>query len=235
MTAHTLIETETRTEDPTEREAARLAQHGTPLERARMAVRAAAALIRDPSDTRQVFYVGLLVNRRTYPAFLARFTADDEGARLLRERPCIDSRHVDFDALRALPAGTLGREYVRLLDDHGLDPDLFRSPPGLPEVPAYVSQRMRQVHDVWHVLTGYPTDVAGEIALQAFTWAQTGMASAMWIAVVGSARYGWRDRRVVRRAIDGYRRGRRARFLAPVRLEDRFSRPLDEVRRELGL
>ena len=36
---------------------------------------------------------------------------------------------------------------------------------------AYLAQRMRQTHDIWHVLTGYATDVAGEVQLQAFTLA----------------------------------------------------------------
>lgn len=157
---------------------------------------------------------------------------DDEGARLLRERPAIDSAHVDLDALRALPASTLGGAYVRALDAQKLDPDLFRPPPGLPEIPAYITQRMRQVHDLWHVLTGYRTDVPGEIALQAFTWAQTGMASAGLLALVGSARFGGRDPRIVPMAIDGYRRGKRARFLATIRLEDHFARDLDALRRE---
>lgn len=235
MTTATMGTPGTTGEDATEREAARLAIEGTPIERAAMAFRALAALIRSPEDTRQVFYVGLLVNRRSYPQFLARFTTDDEGARLLRERPAIDSRSLDFDALRALPDGTLGREYVRHLDSQGLDPDLFQAPPGLPEVPAYIGQRMRQVHDLWHVLTGYSTDVPGEIALQAFTWAQTGMASAMLVTLGGAARFALSDPGVLALAVDGYRRGSRARFLPPIRIEDWLARPLDEVRRELRI
>jgi len=31
---------------------------------------------------------------------------------------------------------------------------------------AYVMQRYREVHDFWHVLTGVPTTVLGEIALK---------------------------------------------------------------------
>lgn len=221
--------------DAAEREAARLALEGTPVERATMAVRALRALMEDPEDTRQVFYVGLLVNRRTYPEFLARFTTDDEGARLLRERPAIDSAHVDYDALRALPASTLGGAYARFLDAHGLDPDLFQPPPGLPEVPAYISQRMRQVHDLWHVLTGYGTDVAGEVGLQAFTWGNTGMASAAMVALVGGLRTFAKEPGIVRMVVEGVANGKRARFLAPLRIEDHFCRELEDVRREWGI
>ncbi|MDQ3037792.1 MAG: ubiquinone biosynthesis protein COQ4 [Myxococcota bacterium] len=222
-------------EDAAEREASRLAMHGSPLERARMAYRATRALIADPDDTRQVFYIGLLVNRRSYPSFLARFTLDDEGARLLRERPAIDSTHVDFDALRALPETTLGGAYVRYLDANGLDPDLFQPPPGLPEIPAYIGQRMRQVHDLWHVLTGYRTDVAGEVALQAFTYGQTGMTSSAVVALAASARFALTSPHLVRMALEGYRRGGKARFLASIRIEDHFARDLEELRAEWGI
>jgi ubiquinone biosynthesis protein COQ4 len=224
-----------RAPDDAEREAARLAIEGTPLERLRAALFALRALMRHPNDTKQAFYLGLLVNRSRYANFIARLTLDDEGARLLREQPAIDSRHIDFDALRALPPDTLGGAYVRFLDERRLDPDLFRAPPGLPELPAYVSQRMRQVHDLWHVLTGYDSDLAGEVALQAFTFAQTGMPSAALIAGGAILRFGLRRPRIVFLAVQGYLRGRRARFLPPLRLEDRFERPLDEVRRELRL
>lgn len=37
---------------------------------------------------------------------------------------------------------------------------------------AYVIQRMRQVHDFWHVLFGCHTDVFGEIALKAVEFVQ---------------------------------------------------------------
>lgn len=221
--------------DAGEREAARLAIEGTPIERAAMAVRAMRRLIADPDDTKQVFYVGLLVNRRTYPYFLARFTTDPEGARLLRERPSIDRANVDFDALRALPETTLGGAYVRFLDANGLDPDLFQAPPGLPEVPAYIAQRMRQVHDLWHVLTGYGPDLAGEIGLQAFTWGNTGMASAKVVALAGALKLAAKDPRAAKVAAEGYVNGRRARFLAPIRIEDHFARSLEELRAEWNI
>src|SRR5581483_1426369 len=93
------------------------------------------------------------------------------GKRILEERPSIDREHVDFDALRRLPDGTLGREYVRFLDDNHITPDVFQKPEIGDDRIAYVMQRVRQTHDLWHVLTGYTPDVPGEILLQAFTYA----------------------------------------------------------------
>lgn len=216
-----------------EARAAEAAFHGRPRDRIRIAARALRTILRDPNDTRQVFLIGLVLNARRFPDFLARFVADEDGATLLREQPAIDSTAVDYDALRALPPDTLGGAYVRFLDENGLDPDLFDAPPGLPSLPTYVAKRSRQTHDLWHVVTGYGPDVAGEIALQAFTWGVTRMPSAWLLAVFGSIRYALHDPKILRLAVEGARRGRRARFLPTVRWEDHFERPLADVRRDL--
>jgi ubiquinone biosynthesis protein COQ4 len=225
----------TETHKTTEAEAARVALTGTPLERARLGYEAVRDLFDDPNDTTRVFVLGLVVSRRAYPQLLARITMDDRGARLLRERPSIDRAHVDFDRLRALPATTLGGAYARYLEKNQLDPDLFQAPPGLPEVPTFITKRMRQVHDLWHVLTGYDTDVSGEVALQAFTWAQTDAPSSAILTVGGLLRFGFRDHTLLPRVLDAYRRGRHAEFLPPLWLEEMWERPLTELRVELGI
>jgi ubiquinone biosynthesis protein COQ4 len=83
---------------------------------------------------------------------------------------------------------------------------------------AFVSKRIRQTRDLWHVLSDYRTDVAGEIALQAFTFAQMAMLASLLISVAGSLRW-LREPRIARMAIDGYRRGRDAEWLPVLRWE----------------
>jgi ubiquinone biosynthesis protein COQ4 len=216
----------------TEREAARIALEGTVRERLATGARALYELIRDTSRTEQVFLLGLVVNGPFFPSLVARITAAPGGLELLAERPSIDSRSVDFDALRALPATTLGGAYARYLDDNKLDPDLFQAPPGLPQVAQTIAQRIRQTHDIWHVLTGYHPDVPGELALQGFTFAQLRMPSALLIATIGTLA---RARSEVAAVLDGYRRGMETQFLPPVRFEEMWDRDLDDVRRELGV
>lgn len=218
-----------------EAQAARAAFSGGKLERLGIALRALSRLARDPNDTSQVFLLGLSLNAAKFPELLTRMLVDEEGMRLLREQPSIDSSAIDYDALRALPADTLGGAYVRFLDAHGLDPDMFHAPPALPSVPAYVAKRLRQSHDLWHVVTGYGPDVPGEVALQAFTYAVTRMPSARLIALTGVLRHVLREPRIAGMALEGYRRGKKAAFLPTVRWEAMLERPLGEVRGELGL
>jgi len=78
---------------------------------------------------------------------------------LYQEQRAIDSRTVDIDALAALPEGTLGHAYATFLRAHGLTPEIFDGKPDGIEDPrlSYVIQRMRQTHDLWHVVTGCET------------------------------------------------------------------------------
>lgn len=218
-----------------ELEAVQTALSGTPRAKIRVASNAVRALYDDPNDTKQVFLLGIILNAPHLERLLSRMARDIEGSKLLVERPAIDSKSVDFDALRALPATTLGGAYARYLDAEGLDPDLFQAPPGLPEVPAYLAQRIRQTHDLWHVLTGYKTDVAGEVALQAFTYAQLRMPSSAVLTLIGTLRLAAHAPKVIAAAWEGYRRGSESAFLPVVRFEDMWADDLDSVRHRLGV
>lgn len=216
----------------TQEDAVRIALGGTTTEKLTVGAAALRRLMADPDDTTQVFLMGIVLNGPFVPRLCMRIMLHDEGKALLEERPTIDSRTVDWDRLRALPASTLGGAYVRYLSDNHLDPDLFQPPPGLPEPVRFIATRIRQTHDIWHVLTDYAPDVPGEIALQGFTFGQLGMPSSILIATVGTAlKAPWQ----VARVWDAYHRGRAAMFLPVVRFESMWERPLCEVREELGV
>jgi ubiquinone biosynthesis protein COQ4 len=199
-------------------------------------IRAGLALALDPDDTQQVFYLAYSVDRETLPLLAERMRALPSGRDLLARRPSIDSSGVDFAALRALPETTLGGAYARMLKAKNLDPDLFYgSPPGLADDLAYVGQRARQTHDLWHVLTGLDTDIPGEVALQAFTQEQMHQNFSRLIVSFGQLFYG-RKHRHMRPLVERARRaGAGAPFLLAVAWEDLWTKPLTEVREQLRL
>lgn len=216
-----------------EAEAARVALTGRPSERLRLAVESIRGLLTDPEQTHYVFCLGMVTSAPYFPRFLARFALTPDGERLLREQPAIDGRAVA--ALAALPPNTLGGAYARFLEREGLDPDVFRPTPELPPTAQYVSQRLRQTHDLWHVLTGYDTSVSGELALQAFYYGQTHLPAPALIAIFGALRFGsWREP-MLQRLVEGYRRGKAAEFLPPISWEDHWEEDLDEVRNLLQI
>lgn len=218
-----------------ERDAVEAALGPSPVRRARIAASALYGILRDPDDTGQVFILALASARKELPRLLTEFVIDPEGLELLVDRPAIDRESTDYDALMRLAPHTLGGAYARFLRRHELTPDLFRAPEGLPLAVAYLSQRMRQTHDIWHVLTGYSTDVFGELGLQAFLYGNSLMPAPGLISVFGAFRFSIEDPRSLPLVWDGYRKGRRARFLPPIRWERRWDLPLDGVRHEFDI
>lgn len=203
--------------------------------RARTVVKTLATLARDPGRLDQVLLLAQTVNVAAVARAVERIEADTTARSLLEERPRIDRTHVDFDALRALPEGTLGREYVRFLDDNGIGPDAFAEGPhvGDPRLD-YVMLRMRQTHDLWHVLTGYSPDVRGELLLQAFTYAQTKAPSALIISLFGTVRWAFKWPGQTTALRDAFDRGKKTGFLATFRWEDHWETPVSQLRELLA-
>lgn len=232
MTATT---TPTAPTEDSEAEAVRAALAGELGARLKIAARALTRLMRDPEDTRQVFLLYVSLNATSFPRVIQRFLAEPEGARLMSQRPALDSTTLGFAWLSSLPAHTLGFAFARHMADNGLSPDLFQPPPGAPPDVAYLAQRLRQTHDLWHVVTGYGTGVIDELALQAFTYAQMKAPGPLILSVAGALRFGLRDRRAIQRIYQGYRRGLSARPMLAVAWESLWELPLAEVRARLNL
>ncbi|MCW5833843.1 MAG: hypothetical protein KIS78_15675 [Labilithrix sp.] len=200
-------------------------------ERARAALGALWILARDHDRLDQVLVMTRAVNAGSVARAVTRIAATEEGRRLFAERPRIDRAHVDFDALRRLPDGTLGREYTRFLDDNGITPDAFQELPAVDdERAAAIILRMRQTHDLWHVLTGYTPDVRGELLLQAFTYAQVRIPSALVLVVFGTLRWMKLDRAYFAALREAYRRGAAASYLPTFRWEEHWETPVSELR-----
>ncbi len=202
-------------------------------------VQAATAFVRLTQDLGrldEVFNLGDgLVDAEMMQAMAERGRQSATGAAALRERPHV---HLDLGALRALPTGTLGRQYALMMDRNGLDP---ASIPALPDDDEnrYVRAHLYETHDLWHVATGFATDVPGELGLQAFYQAQlpgrlpTAILAAGFLNTLIFS-FAQRDVRL-REIARGWLLGHRSRPLFGVRWDDYLALPLDEVRARLGL
>jgi ubiquinone biosynthesis protein COQ4 len=196
---------------------------------------AAIQLVRDPSRLDKVFELDTFIpDRRAGYQRIA-------DAMRAKAGPAMAQRHrlrVDLPALRLLPEGTFGRTAADFLDDNGLDP---RSIPALesPGEIEWTQAHLYETHDIWHVATGFATDIAGEVGLQAFYAAQLpGRLSYLLIAggLFHSA-YWFPDEYDQRMAeiVRGWESGRLARPLFGVRWDLFWERSLAEVRSELGI
>ena len=207
--------------------------------------RALQALIADPDRTDQVFEIVRALSGRTDVRNFARLLDEPDGPRLLAERPDLLAALSDREALARLPEGSLGRVYLAFmvagdltadgLVDASMEGDTDARM-GYSVESTWFFDRLRDMHDVWHVLTGYGRDEAGEAANLAFTFGQIGNYG-IGLIVLAAAAIGPRSDRFYwqRYLFRAWRRGRRARWLPAVRYEKLLALPLAEVRTRLGI
>jgi len=151
----------------------------------------------------------------------------------------------DPDYLATLPDGSLGKAFERYLTTNGLDANLLRESAFIPahakrgEDVGYLAERGFQLHDLFHVLTGFDTTPLGEVRVVSFTVAQT---PAPYPAMIIASRplqmvlYKPELLPAVMDAItEGWALGRRSKPLMQVHWEEFWERPLDEIRREYDL
>ena len=210
--------------------------------------RALRVLVADSERTDQVFEIIEALAGSSFERSFQRFCSDHGSARLLREKPSLLAALSDRDRLNALPAGSFGRAYADFMAAGQLTPEGLveademaarNGPDGTPAVDPerqYLGDRSRDMHDLWHVLTGYGRDEAGEAANLAFTQAQIpnfGIGLILLAAVAIGPKdptFWW-----ARYLLAAWRRGRRSSLLSAAPYEELLPLPLDEVRRRLGI
>jgi ubiquinone biosynthesis protein COQ4 len=202
--------------------------------------RALRILLANPDDTKQVFRIIDALSGRSGERLFARFRKTPMGARILEERRSLLNTLSNRDALLALPDGSLGRVYADFVAREQISADglVEASIEGgrrldIGEQRRLFGDRLRDMHDLWHVVTGYNRDLVGEASLLAFSYAQTRNRGVGFIVAVAWLKAG-REGAAFRRLIEaGYRRGRDSAWLPGADWEALLAKPLSEVRQEL--
>lgn len=208
------------------------------------ALRAFRRLIRDKEDTAQVFEIMRALSGGSIARGYNRLLGTMEGGRQAFLRAELAHRLDDPVWLAQFEPGTVGAAYRDFREARGFTAeglaDEARKVGPLTDAPhpvIWYSRRLRDVHDIWHVLTGYQTDALGEACVVAFSHAQTGNLGFAFIGW-GAAREIRRENRSIpaRRAVlQAWRIGRAARWLPALDYEALFAEPLDATRVRLGL
>lgn len=198
------------------------------------ASRAIQALIRNPDDLPKVFTVIEALSGDTPRRLMRQLKQSSTGQRMLREKPDIAVLLRDRQALRALPEGSLGRAYLQFIESEGISAE------GIAEASVqgesrertddfrWLHDRLRDSHDLWHAVTGYKGDLAGEIALLAFSLGQTFNPAIALIVSAALLQGMARERGGL--VLDGYLRGRKARWFAEQPWEDLLALPVAQIR-----
>ena len=151
----------------------------------------------------------------------------------------------DIEYLGKLPEGTLGKAFERYLVTNELDVNLLRESAFIEahgkrgEDVGYLAERGFQLHDLFHVLTGYDTTPLGEVRVVSFTVAQSPAPyPAMIIASRPLQMVLYRPELLppVMDAIsEGWTLGRKAKPIMPVAWEEHWETPLAELREQYDL
>jgi ubiquinone biosynthesis protein COQ4 len=198
---------------------------------------------RDPNEFRSAVLTYFGFGGRDDGAIIERMRAHPQGRRIVSERIPLPPGVLQPALLADLPENTLGYQYWAHCTANNIDPAFIsiKSQKVAQEYPAtaehkFIYDRYRDSHDLWHVVTGWGLDMAGEAGIIAWTYAQTRNKGYLLIFLLNAVMCAKRGRwDVFKTCWKGYRHGKRTPLLLAVDWHEYMHRPIDDVRRELGI
>jgi ubiquinone biosynthesis protein COQ4 len=206
--------------------------------------RAMGKLLNDKEDTKAVFEIMRALSGATISKGYQKLLGSVEGGQIALKAQELQPLLDDHETMAKLPAGSVGRAYLdfvqgRKISAQGLADESRKTGDEIDAAHPYAwyARRMRDVHDLWHVLSGYETDALGEVCVVAFSYAQTKSAGFALIAAAGSNELQrlLPGHPVRRAAWQAYMNGRRAAWLPVVDYPALLAEPLISARQRLNV
>ncbi|MEP0916947.1 Coq4 family protein [Leptolyngbya sp. DQ-M1] len=202
-------------------------------------LRSVLNLLKSSSGTESVYDVEdalLRSHPQTMAASVKHMLNDPGVAALVSDR--YSAPVPDIEKLMTYPPASLGYAFAQYISSSGFDPGFYRKIDVVDDATCLLF-RLRQTHDIWHVVTGMSVDVPGEIGLKAFEIAQTRRPLA-GVLVAGAFLNTLLNQPeqlggLLDRIAAGYRMGAKAKPLLAQRWEEHWERPLAHWRSELGI
>ncbi len=204
-------------------------------------VQAYFKLAANPNDTVLVFKL----QERLFNSISPRARA--EALEFISQTPAIkqalDEQYLapsyKVEDLANCEPGTLGYAYYRHMHDNGFTPDFFPQVPQIDKL-AYFELRMRQTHDIWHVLTGFGPSIEDEVGLQSFYAAQMPGPAFNAILVSAGLMHGVMHnmpliKPIVNSISKGWQQGQAAKHIQAAKWEEMWNKSLDEIRQEYNI
>ncbi|MFM5949071.1 MAG: Coq4 family protein, partial [Novosphingobium sp.] len=202
-------------------------------------------LVKDKEDTAQVSEIfQALPWRGIYDAALA-FLKTDRAQEIRRKEPSLVAILDDHAALRKLPAGSLAHVYCDFMEREGLSAqglvdELDKNRPASMYFDDQVSwyfNRMRDTHDLLHILTGFGRDALGEQCVLAFTYSQQPSPAHLFLAYAGGLEIRKHPVKVpVFRAVrEAQNMGKACPRLVEMAITELLPLPIEEVRARLNI
>lgn len=202
-------------------------------------------LVKDKEDTSQVAPIfEALPWRGIYDAALG-FLATERGQEIRRKEPSLMTILDDHEALRRTSPGSLAHAYCDFMEReglsaHGLVDDLDKNRPldmYWDDQVSWYFNRMRDTHDLMHIITGFGRDALGEQCVLAFTYSQQPSLAHLFLGYAGGLEIRKHPVKVpvFRSVREAQKMGKACPRLVEMAITDLLALPLDEVRARLNI
>ena len=203
-------------------------------------------LIANKEDTREVFPIFEALPWGGLRAAAEAFLTSDKGRALAVSEPYLPAILDDHVALRKMPEGSLAKAYCDFMEREGLTAkglvDEFEEfavdRPRFDDQFIWYLDRLRDTHDMLHVLTGFGRDALGEQCVLAFTYSQQPSPAHLFLGYAGGLEIKKRIKSsapVLRAVREGQRLGKACPRLVEMSIRELLPLPLEEVRRRLNI
>lgn len=203
-------------------------------------------LVRDKEDTYEVFQIFESLPWKGMLGAATAFLESERGKALRASEPNLSTILDDHAALRRMPEGSLAQAYCDFMESEGLSAkglideyERFMSEkPDFHDQLTWYFERIRDTHDLLHVLTGYGRDALGEQCVLAFTYGQQPAPAHLFIAYAGAIEIKRQVKSaapVLRAIREGQRLGKGCPRLAEQPVLELLPLPIEEARRRLNI
>jgi ubiquinone biosynthesis protein COQ4 len=199
-------------------------------------------LANDPTSIELAFKLGGLLGgamREIDPEGAAAYFASHPiYAPMLAER--YEAPAYTLEDLAKYEPNTLGYAYYRHMMDNNLKLDYYPTIEVVDDF-SYIHSRLSQTHDIWHVVSGFGTDVVGELGLQGYYLGQSNNDEffAMTLISAGCLYAALKEQRIMSDMIQaigaGFNLGKAAKSFHPAHWEEMWDRPLADIRAEFNV
>jgi ubiquinone biosynthesis protein COQ4 len=151
-------------------------------------------LVEDKEDTEQVFHIIEATKGKRSHAQAHSFIRSPEGQRFMADAVDIPAMLDDHARWADCGPNSVAAHYIAFMKREGLsaaglvaESHRWAPPESLPrDQTQWYFDRLRDTHDLFHVLTGYGRDALGEVSLLGFSYEQNHNTGILFIAYAGA-------------------------------------------------
>jgi len=203
-------------------------------------------LIRDKEDTEQVFHIFDCLPRRSFWTDAKAFCDSAKGRALMQSEPYLPDVLDDHEALLKLPENSVAHAYVAFMRREGLSAaglvaeseKMSVGRPVFQDQIQWYGNRLRDTHDLLHILTGYGRDALGEQCALGFTYGQDRAWGSFVIAWAGAYELKRRvraDAPIYGAVAQSQRHGKASQKIFEQDIRALLAEPLEDARKRLNI